>query len=443
MNLPTESKMSTRSNFSSVKDVVNRHLCTQCGACVSACPVEAIEMREKPSGLLLPFVIDERCTACEECWRICSGRSIELNLPEHIDPFRGEVLGAYIGHAIDEEVRSAGQSGGVAGALLLFLLETGQVDVALTAAMPSDRSLRPKTILARSRHEILSAQGSKYCPIGINAALREVAADANVAAVGISCHIHGLHKLILEQNPMSANVRFKIGLFCDRTQLFTSIDMMSENAGLKKKDILALKYRSKVRSGYPGEVCFQMASGEDSFFPSSLRIDLKDYFTPPRCRLCFDKTNIFSDISIGDAWGISNIDKKGESVVIARNPKGANLLEEACRKGFLDLKPLDAEAIFKGQEIDQRRAHFAAYSDIWRLMGNIMPEYKGLSQSGPITVDSVEKELLQQKLLFSFRMAETRTNRAALALARSKQRREKFRFYLAKLAGYLKRLLNK
>jgi len=50
-----------------VKDIVDSYLCTQCGTCVSVCPVHAIAMRETPAGLLTPFILEEKCIACGKC----------------------------------------------------------------------------------------------------------------------------------------------------------------------------------------------------------------------------------------------------------------------------------------------------------------------------------------------------------------------------------------
>ena len=265
----------------------------------------------------------------------------------------------------------------------------------------------------------------------------------SIVAVGVSCQIQGIHRLMQAQNTLTANIQYKVGLLCDCTLLYTCIDMMAENAGLDRTEIVGLEYRSKARNGWPGEVCFQLDSGESKFFRSSLRIGLKDYFTPPRCRLCFDKMNIFSDISIGDTWGISNLDEKGDSVVIARNERGVSLLEDACNNGFLKLRAIDAELIFKGQGVEQRRRDFAAYSDLWREMGRILPEYKGFDSGFLASVDSATKNISRRKLLLNCRIAEGKTKETTLTYARRQHRIDRAKSLVAKPFGKLKRNLKR
>lgn len=317
-----------------------------------------------------PAVDEDKCVACGKCLEVCPGLTVELDLSESVDPFKGAVSAAYVGHALDEQVRSKGQSGGIVSALLLYLLESGQVDAALVTKLPVDGSLRPVPVLARTRSDILAAQGSKYCPVALNTMLKDVNPGDRIAVVGISCQMHGLQMLTRHQKDLEDTVKYKIGLFCDQTMLYTCIDMMAKNARLARSEIAGLEYRSKARNVWPGKVCFQLNSGQNLYFPPSLRMSLKDYFTPPRCRLCFDKMNILSDLSIGDPWGISNSSKKGESAVIARNDKGVSTLKEACDGGFLKLREIDAELIFQGQDIERKRKNFFTYSEIWRAIGD-------------------------------------------------------------------------
>lgn len=377
-------------------------------------------MQETPSGALTPRIDLPNCSHCGICLEICPGLALEL--PESVDPFVGTIRAAYVGHATEELVRSRGQSGGVTSALLLFLLETGQIDSALVTTMREDGSLRPRPTLARTRSEILAAQGSKYCPVAANTELRDLKRDQRIAVVGVSCQIQGLHNLRATRHRLSQHVQFTIGLFCDRTLLYTCIDRMAKDANLSPGNVLALQYRSKERNGWPGEVLFQLRSEEKAFFPSSLRTSLKDYFTPPRCRLCFDKANIFSDISVGDSWGISGHSTEGESVLLARTERGMAALDTACRQGYLNLTPIDPALIIQGQGIEQRRRDFSAYSAAWRQMGRNLPAYQCFGAEVAVPVAPGTQKVLGQKLLLNCRVSESHTKRTALAIARNQQR---------------------
>jgi ferredoxin len=56
---------------------VNWDKCTQCGACVSICPTEALYIKDRKT---MEMAFDpEKCIACELCIRPCPPRAIEVH----------------------------------------------------------------------------------------------------------------------------------------------------------------------------------------------------------------------------------------------------------------------------------------------------------------------------------------------------------------------------
>jgi len=56
---------------------VNWDKCTQCGACVSICPTEALYIKDRQT---MEVAFDpEKCIACELCIRPCPPRAIEVH----------------------------------------------------------------------------------------------------------------------------------------------------------------------------------------------------------------------------------------------------------------------------------------------------------------------------------------------------------------------------
>ncbi|MEE8638210.1 MAG: NIL domain-containing protein [Candidatus Margulisiibacteriota bacterium] len=56
---------------------VNWEKCTQCGACVSICPTEALYIKDRKT---MEVAFDpEKCIACELCIRPCPPRAIEVH----------------------------------------------------------------------------------------------------------------------------------------------------------------------------------------------------------------------------------------------------------------------------------------------------------------------------------------------------------------------------
>jgi coenzyme F420 hydrogenase subunit beta len=103
---------------------------------------------------------------------------------------------------------------------------------------------------------------------------------------------------------------------------------------------------------------------------------VKDFFTPARCRLCFDKMNVFSDLTIGDPHGIPGIDRNGgESLIIPRSPAGMALFQEAVRRRSIDTREASYDAVLSGQDILKKRREWSHYVIAWQDMGRPCPNY--------------------------------------------------------------------
>ena len=335
-------------------------------------------MDETPAGLLFAKVNAELCDACGLCLRACGGSHLAQGLlTDSLDPFKGQVISAFCGHATDQQLRFRGQSGGVVTALLTFLIESNHVDQAVVNRMPENGSLRPVPFLASNKQELLESQGSKYCPVALNAVIpRDMAKNGNkLAVVGLPCHIHGLRNTQGFHRHWKEGIKVTIGLFCDRTLAYGAIDYLIKKGNSTNNDVLGFRFRDKTQGGWPGSIYISTREGKKIHVPSIERQLVKDFFTPPRCRLCFDKLNILSDIAVGDAWGV-NEDKAGASVLIARTTTGISMLEQAQKAGFLSLAKIDPEQIFSGQGVEARRSLWSAFASVRRDLKGKLPDYR-------------------------------------------------------------------
>jgi coenzyme F420 hydrogenase subunit beta len=348
-----------------VEDVAKHHLCLCCGICAAVCPKKAISMVETVHGLLVPKVDDSACSNCGLCLKICPGTHLENGLlPPQIDPFKGNVINAYCGQASDKNFLQNGQSGGVVTALLEHLLISNKIDKAVITQMPQDGSLRPVCLETSDRDIIRKSHGSKYCPAPVSAIAQKAKSKngEKLAVVGISCQIHGLANA---QIHLGGPAPLRIGLICDRIMTYDAIDFLIDKAGVIRKNVASLQYRSKKFNGWPGDVCIRMKNGEEICVDKKHRGSVKDIYTPLRCRLCFDKMNVLSDIVIGDAWGLQK-DKEGYSAIIVRTEKGRDALLSAQKAGAIKLTPVDVEAVFKGQAIEKKRLDWTIFTAVWR-----------------------------------------------------------------------------
>ncbi len=360
-----------------VSQVTSEHLCNSCGACFAACTTGAVQYVETVGGYLFPVIDTEACAHCGLCYAVCPGAGLGKTLSElaPADPFSGKVQSCLIGRATDHEIFSNSQSGGVATALLAHLLATGQVDAAIVAIMAKGVPPRGGVRLVTQPEELKPAQKSKYSPIPLLKALRELPARARrVALVGVACQFHGLYNL---QDVLPAYRKlsfYKIGLVCERVMTWAAVDYLGGQA--TQGPVTNLVWKDKQRDSYPGNPVVYTPDGRQIVLKAAQRMMIKDFFTPARCRLCFDKLNVYADVTLGDPHGIEGVDReRGESMVLLRTERGCRLIAEACRQGKLELREIAAEEAIQGQRMHSKREQWAGYMRAWADMGRTQPSF--------------------------------------------------------------------
>lgn len=380
----------------SIADVPRLNLCTSCGGCAGVCPRGAIELRVSRKGTWVPVVDPERCNDCGLCLRVCPGhgfdfpaynRAIFGRLPEH--PEVGNFQAIYAGYACDDAIRWAGQSGGVASALLIYLLEKGEIDGAVVTRWSRSDPLLPETFIARTREEILQATGSKYCPVPAASAIGEILrGEGRVAFVGTSCQVHAMRKAEALLPKLREKVRVHLGLFCLNVFNLHYHDHILGKIGLRREEVAHFAYRSKVWRGWPCDMRITTRDGRAFDLEASFsRLNPRPFFSPWRCGLCPDKLNEMADVSLGDCrvtrvYGTDSLAKAsyggnpGTSDVIARTAIGLDLIERTQREGVLALQQVTWEEILTSTVVSDKKLGLAPGFALARAVGWGLPDYR-------------------------------------------------------------------
>jgi coenzyme F420 hydrogenase subunit beta len=408
-----------------VEDVARQNLCLCCGVCTEVCPQNAVSTIETINGLLIPKVNDSACNSCGLCLKVCPGTHLEKGLlAPQTDPFKGSVIGAYCGQAGDRDVLQNGQSGGVVTALLEHLLKSGRIGNVLVTQMPEDGSLRPKCMVTCDRDIIRKSQGSKYCPAPAAAAAQKAIAQngEKLAVVGISCQMHGLANASAR---LGGPAPLRIGLVCDRMMAFGAIDFLVDKAGVNIEDVASLQFRTKKFNGWPGDVCVRMKDGTDLCVANKHRGSIKDIYTPLRCRLCFDKMNVLSDIVVGDAWGLSK-DKDGFSSILVRTERGRDAMLSAQQAGALKIESVNPEAVFKGQAAEKKRIDWTIFTNIRRESGLPVPDFF-FDKRWIGNIKGVAQRSYRRKINWAMHLANMTSRTEILEAAKRQVRRDRMR----------------
>ncbi len=368
-------------SLNDISDVVEKSLCTGCGTCFALCPTSAIEMYvEQRQGIYLPRIDSQRCNRCGLCYKICPGHTIDL---EHLNmaifgvsppDFRvGNLQDAFVAHAMDQQIRFNGSSGGMITALLVHAFEKNLLDGALVVGMRPDMPWEPQPFIARTADDVISAAGSKYTPVSANVALVEILKrDGRYAFVGLPCHIHGLRKAQMTNIALRKRIVLVLGLFCASARTFVGLDILLSRFGMTRNDIETIRYRG---CGWPGSLEIRSKRGE------IIRARLEEYYhfmscnDPYRCGLCPDKTSELSDISFGDAWlpTVSREGEPGKSIVISRNESAEKWLTRAVDDGAVTLAPLTYQMLIRGVGWLDKKRKIGPRLILCKMIGKSVP----------------------------------------------------------------------
>lgn len=317
-------------------EVVRTGLCMYCGTCIASCPVNVLHHTEdeKPT-------IKGICVLCELCYYSCPRVEFPLNEYEEMTFGRrrkpeeplGVVRRAYVARSKDEEILRVAQDGGVVSALLVYALEKGLIDAAAVTASDPENPLKPIPMLAFSREEVLSAAGSKYSPSGSVSLLGDAEVgypNAKIGFVGLPCQIQGIKRLTLSpkgNRKRGERVSLTIGLFCmDGFHHRGLASHLEGNLSIAPSQIEGVDIKKgKLK------ICTRREGQEQVEVPVK---ELGPYLIQG-CGKCQDFTGELADVSVGavdapDGW----------CVVITRSEPGDNLIEEMCKNGLLECRPV-------------------------------------------------------------------------------------------------------
>lgn len=399
-------------NRKNIQHISDAFLCSSCGACKAICSRDAIDFHFTNIGRLKADV-NSRCIDCGLCLKVCPSYTQISGNETGANPYVGNVINTYIGRALDDEIYQNSQSGGICTALTSYLLASKKVDAVIVCKISAGTSPYSKATIVREKEELRDCQRSCYTQLDLLSALRGVETNECIAVVGIACQIEGL--TLLQKVSKKYNILYKIGLICDRSHCLgyqeTILSFSPTSAKRliywKKKDF---SHNKKYYSYKDAPIVVSDERGRTSIFPNLFRFSLKDFFTPPRCRVCRDKINVFADIVLGDPWGMSNVDwNHGNSVVISRTEKGQNLLVEAMKASVISLVAASTEEMLQGQHINERKTDVARYV---RAFHHFIPVHNSwlIEQKNTSSLDTQKVESATKDLM-DFRMWESKTKR--------------------------------
>jgi coenzyme F420 hydrogenase subunit beta len=329
-------------------EVITSGLCTGCAGCVIACPHDVIGYEHAP-GAYKPFHLEEELGAdncihgekgCTSCTRACPRfRAWEPSADEHLfarvrqdDEPAGIYQDIMLTRASDEMVHKMGQDGGFVSALLIWALENGYIDAALTSYVEGsgDDGWKARPGVAATKDEVLEAAGSRYTYSANTLAFDEAVERgfSKLALVGMSCQssvppIMWSRKIGKVGKPFV----FNIGLLCSKTFDDSIFDeLFWTKYGLARSEMVKMNIKG----------VFQIWMRDGSYH----EINLKEChaWTREGCTHCPDFAAEHADISTG------GIGKDNDwTLTIVRTDLGREIISRMIADGSIEARPGDED----------------------------------------------------------------------------------------------------
>jgi coenzyme F420 hydrogenase subunit beta len=331
------------------KAVIDADRCVQCGVCVAACPTDSIGIGEDD----LPTLV-KMCTGCSLCWDFCPRGGLQYESTWKITGNGHGIEG--IGHVEEsytarfKERMDGVQDGGFVSALLISLLEAGEIDGALVARESETERWKGEAFLATTPEDIRECAGSFYnqtLALGhVDFKGEDLPPNPRIAVVGTPCEIEGIKAMQARPWTWGSSkveaITLTIALLC--TKSFNYEKLMLEEIRDKRGVDLDNVGRVDIDRG---KMIVQDLDGETIF-----EEPIRDFHGAALkgCDECADFMGHAADISVGSVGSAD-----GYSSVIVRSGEGQAAFELV--RGKLHLRQLDKpEALGKLDALDKRIA---------------------------------------------------------------------------------------
>ncbi len=371
-----------------IEAVVQRQLCTGCGACAYAEP-KRFRMADAVDHGRRPFLVESPAPETGAALELCPGVGLQHSgtapLPPGSAELRadwGPVLGVWEGYAADPELRRSASSGGAATALALYCLEQEKMAGVLHTGSADAVPYLNASVISTNRSELLARTGSRYAPASPAERLGELeAADGVYAFIGKPCDVAAVQKARRSRGRLDAKIGLVVAFFCAGTPSTRGTLELLKSVGVDDPSrITSLRFRG---NGWPGmwRVAFTDAAGRQA--EKTLTYEeswgFLQRYRQWRCYVCPDHTGEFADIAVGDPWYRDvQPDEPGQSLFVARTRRGLEMLRAAAAGGYIALGKQDDSLLLRSQPnlLDTRAALWGRLLAL-RLLGAAVPRYRG------------------------------------------------------------------
>lgn len=304
--------------------------CTGCTACYNICPNKCITMKENDEGFKYPVIDLKKCTHCNLCAKVCpANNNFNSKLPVNVYAVKNK----------DDIKRKESSSGGVFVELAEYIIEHGGIVFGATYKANNE----VEHIGIQRKEDIKRLQGSKYVQSNLNNCYKEIKDFLKkgklVLFTGVPCQIQGL-KSFLNKNYENLICVDVICHGVPSPKIFEKYILELEKENNSKIKNIDFRYKQESWKNYKVRINFKNGKQTIEDFSKNIymRGFLRNIYLRKSCYQCMAKAlKNESDITIGDYWGIQNIDSKfdddkGCSAILINTIKGNKIFEQIKNK---------------------------------------------------------------------------------------------------------------
>lgn len=302
--------------------------CYGCNACKEVCPTNAITMVCDAEGFAYP-VADDKCIQCGLCAKTCIRNNNQLVEYDEEFPKVYSVMNK------DEAVRLKSSSGAIFPELARYVIEEKKGYV---VGVKYDKDMNVVSDIADNMEDVKAFYGSKYVKSnfeGMFPRIKKLLQEQHtVLYSGLPCECAGL-KAYLKKDYDNLYICEILCHASPSPKIFQQyVDYLNKK---NKSKVVNITFRNKEKGWlihkatmvieFENSKVIKVNARKNNYF----RAFLKDYISRPSCSACgYTFTNRAGDITIGDFWGIKDIDPemfddKGASVLLINNANGNTL----------------------------------------------------------------------------------------------------------------------
>lgn len=388
----------------SLKNIIESNLCVGCGLCsyitnhkIKMIDIENEGKRPDNYNNLTP---DEENDIVNCCPGISLNTSLDKKTAKKMNNNEiliGPTIKIYEGWAKNKEIRFNASSGGIISALAIYCLEMENMKLILHTGKDTDFLWKNKTIVSKTKKEIINNSGSRYCPSSPCELLDIIEnSDKKCVFIGKPCDVAAVSNIRKIRPKLDKNLGLVLSFICAGTPNTKATLSLIEKLKINKKQINDLYYRGK---GWPGDFTINYNTNKNK----KLSYDnswgyLASKSRQLRCHLCPDGLSEFSDITSGDAWHRKHEKNNiGCSLILVRTENGLKFIQNAYKNGYIEIVESNSSNAVKAQGLVERRKLIAPRLFGLKIMGKPIPSYKNfylLRASSMISIITLFKNFL-------------------------------------------------